>query len=205
MMMPMPSESPSAARIMFATAAALIVAASVLVAAVLPAEYGVDPLGTGKALGLNELYGAASGESKRAPAPPAPVAGSFARYKIDSTVFTLKPMEGFEYKYRIEKGGGLVYVWTASGNVKSDFHGERDGAAPGVAVSYDTQEGDRASGSFTAPSSGIHGWYWENVGNTDMTVTLNSAGFYSYATEFRSHFDPIKHKTIIDETRHEFQ
>src|SRR6185503_18083296 len=44
-------------RILIATALAAIVAAIILVVAVLPAEYGIDPLGTGKALGLTALSG----------------------------------------------------------------------------------------------------------------------------------------------------
>jgi hypothetical protein len=48
-------ELPSTGKIVTATIFALIVGAIVLVVAVLPAEYGIDPLGTGKALGLLEL------------------------------------------------------------------------------------------------------------------------------------------------------
>jgi hypothetical protein len=63
---------PSAKKLAFATGAALAVAALVLVTAVLPAEFGIDPLGTGKALGLLDLY--ATGEEVPAPhsAPPMP-------------------------------------------------------------------------------------------------------------------------------------
>ena len=35
----------------------MVVAAIILVTAVLPAEYGLDPLGTGEALGLTPLAG----------------------------------------------------------------------------------------------------------------------------------------------------
>ena len=43
------------ARIALAAAAAMLVAGVLLMAAILPAEYGVDPLGTGKLLGLTSL------------------------------------------------------------------------------------------------------------------------------------------------------
>ena len=46
---------PSLGKIVAATVAALIVACVILVTVVLPAEYGIDPLGTGKALGLGDL------------------------------------------------------------------------------------------------------------------------------------------------------
>lgn len=195
---------PSARRLAVATAAALLVAAVVLVAAVLPAEYGLDPLGTGKALGLTDLYrGAAEPAAPAAANTAALAAPPMTMFRVDSVAFTLRPSEGFEYKYRIEKGGGLVYAWTATRPVKYEFHGEPDGAGLGVAVSYEKSEGARASGSFTAPASGIHGWYWENPSDEAMTITLTSSGFYSWADEFRQRFDPIKHKGVVDRTRHE--
>src|SRR5262249_4059208 len=43
-----------------ATVVALLVAAVLLITAVLPAEYGIDPLGTGKALHLTDLSKATS-------------------------------------------------------------------------------------------------------------------------------------------------
>jgi len=46
---------PSVGKLIRATLFALILAAVVLVVAVLPAEYGIDPLGTGKLLGLTQL------------------------------------------------------------------------------------------------------------------------------------------------------
>ena len=43
------------ARIALAAAGAMLVAGVLLMAAILPAEYGVDPLGSGKLLGLTSL------------------------------------------------------------------------------------------------------------------------------------------------------
>ena len=56
-------QAPSLAKILLATVVAFIVASIILVVAVLPAEYGIDPLGTGKALGLMDL--AKAGEQLR--------------------------------------------------------------------------------------------------------------------------------------------
>ena len=47
--------------------------------------------------------------------------------------FKLGPREGLEYKYRMEKGGSLVYSWKSTGVVKFDFHGEPVGAPKGYA------------------------------------------------------------------------
>ena len=189
-------------QIAIATAGALIVAAVILVAAVLPAEFGRDPLGTGKALGLLDLY---AGAAEPVPPPAAPPSDTppMTMFKVDSVAFTLRPSEGFEYKYRIEKGGGLVYAWTATRPVNYEFHGEHDGAGLGVAVSYEKSAGTRGSGSFTAPASGIHGWFWENTTDEAITLTLTSSGFYRWADEFRQRFDPVKHKGVVDRLRHE--
>ena len=52
--------------------------------------------------------------------------------------------------------------------------------------SFDKAERREANGSFTAPFSGIHGWFWENPGADPVTVRLASAGFYTSAVEIRS-------------------
>lgn len=48
-------DAPSPAMLRRATVVALLVAALVVVVAVLPAEYGVDPTGLGKRLGLTQM------------------------------------------------------------------------------------------------------------------------------------------------------
>ena len=53
--------------------------------------------------------------------------------------------------------------------------------------------GCEASGTLTAPFSGIHGWYWENTGDQPITVTLTSAGYYNLSHEFRAN-QPVKNK-----------
>lgn len=205
-----PAIAPSARRLAIATAIALLVALVLFLTAVLPAEYGIDPLGTGKALGLLDLYAGASSTTAATAVPGSverveakTVMPQSAIYKVDEVEFTLRPLEGFEYKYRIEKGGGMVYAWKASGRVRYEFHGEPDGAGLGVAESYDKQEGDHASGTFTAPTSGIHGWFWENTADAPITITLSSAGFYSSAIEFRQKHDPIKHKDRVEQIPHQ--
>lgn len=184
------------ARIALAAAAAMLVAGVVLMAAILPAEYGVDPLGTGRLLGLTSLAEAnepaaseaeaAEGEVPQSLEPVRPGANTSqaVALKQDTVTFKLGPREGMEYKYRMEKGASFVYRWTSTGRVNFDFHGEPVGAPKGYAESYQMGEGDSASGSFFAPTPGIHGWFWENLTDNEITVTLTSTGFYASATEF---------------------
>lgn len=187
-------ELPSKRRLAKTTAIALVVAAGILVTVVLPAEYGIDPLGTGAALGLMPLSGTSSEPEKAvtpgsAMAPPVqegPVAHYAAEYKFDSTELALGPYEYLEYKYRLEKGASMLYSWTASATVIHDFHGEPEGAPSESAESFDKRGRTRAHGSFSAPFSGIHGWYWENPGGETITIRLTTTGFYSSAQEIRS-------------------
>lgn len=190
--------APSAKTLGRASAAALLVAAVVLVTAVLPAEYGIDPFGTGKALGFSALSRPVVSE----PIPPptgaalAPVQdGNIAfypgEYKVDSRTFVLGPYEYLEFKYHLAKDATMLFSWNATGNVLQDFHGDRDGAGSDESESFDKQPRRKADGSFAAPFSGIHGWYWENPGGDAVTVKLTTAGFYTSAHEF--HHDRTRH------------
>ena len=81
---------PSAASILKATVVALIAAAIVLVVAVMPAEYGVDPLGAGKALGLLDLSKAAE-IGTAAPVKVGVFTPQNRIYKVDAEDFGLHP------------------------------------------------------------------------------------------------------------------
>jgi hypothetical protein len=191
-------------RIAVAAGAALLGAGLILVMFVLPAEYAVDPLGTGARLGLLDLgitgqqvqaleanaAGAASG-----PATGQPIIAPQERAFQNETVqFTLKPHEGMEYKYRLDKGESLLYSWKATVPVNYELHAEPDGAPRGYAQSYEKKsDTSQASGTLTAPFPGIHGWYWENTTNGEMTVTLTASGFYNMSHEFRTGA-PVKNK-----------
>jgi hypothetical protein len=184
---------PSKRKLAQTTAIALAAATVILVAVVLPAEYGVDPLGTGRALGLTRMAapppieeGPPSGGGQvLAPVQNGPIGVYPADYKIDSARFVLGPYEFVEYKYHLEQGATMLYAWKGTAAVLHDFHGEKDGAR-GEAISFEKKSRVQGTGVFTAPFTGIHGWYWENPGADTITVSLESAGFYSSAIELRS-------------------
>jgi hypothetical protein len=180
-------------RLAIAFGAALLVAGVLLVTVILPAEYAVDPLGTGAKLGLLELgetgKQVAALEAGKGSAPTgvpilAPQEKAFAQ---ETVTFRVKPKEGFEYKYRLEKGEALLYSWAASAPMNTEFHAEPDGAPRGYAQSYEKKDGmTGASGTLTAPFSGIHGWYWQNTTGQEQTVTLATAGYFYLSHEFRA-------------------
>jgi hypothetical protein len=184
---------PSSKNLAAAVAVAVLGAGLILVTVVLPAEYGIDPLGTGKALGLSAI--ANPDAMLELVAPPegvvlAPVHdGAIAlypgEYKVDAREFVLGPYEYVEYKYHLAQDAQMLFSWSASAGVMHDFHGDRDGGPANTPETYDDQPRQRADGSFTAPFSGIHGWYWENPGGETITVRVATAGFYTAAHEFR--------------------
>ena len=188
-------------RLAVAAGAALLGAGLILVMFVLPAEYGVDPLGTGAWAGLTEL--GATGKqiealeaSNTSTVQATTVVGQQAPFKSETVEFAIGPRQGMEYKYRLDKGEALLYSWKATAPVNVEFHAEPDGAPRGYAQSY--EKADRqtaASGTLTAPFPGIHGWYWENTTDQPITVTLTSAGYYNLSHEFRSG-QPTKNKTF---------
>jgi len=106
-----------------------------------------------------------------------------AIYKVDTHQITLRPKQGIEYKYQMEKGTTMVYSWkTTGGLVNHEFHGEPVGAPRGYADTYLKEDAkDQSHGSFVAPSTGIHGWYWENISDKDVTVSITAAGFFNAA------------------------
>jgi hypothetical protein len=128
---------------------------------------------------------AAPGWQAPPPTPGALVAQTTG-YKQDTVEFTLAPGEGMEYKYRLEKGAGMLYSWTASGPLHYEMHSVPDGAPKEFAETFDKQD-DRMSdhGTYTAPFPGIHGWYWQNKTGQPVTFKMTTTGFYSESQEFR--------------------
>lgn len=182
-------EAPSKSAIAKATGVAFAAAIVILFVAVLPAEYGIDPLKTGKLLHLTDLAKATEAKPAVGARPIAAPAGIYtaqpANYQTDSEDLSLMPGEGVEVKYHMQKGAGMIYSWKATAPVAYEFHGEPDNKPnKDYFESYELngQTGsDRSYGSFIAPSTGIHGWFWENKGRKEVQIHLVTAGFYDSA------------------------
>ena len=199
---PQTAAPPSLSKLAKTTVIALVAAATLLVTIVLPAEYRLDPVGTGRLLGLTDIASPALTPVESvnpdgallSPVQKGPLAEYPSEFKFDVFDITLAPYEYIEYKYRLEKGATMLYTWKASAPLIHDLHGERAADASGggpAEESFDKQDRRQASGSFTAPFSGIHGWYWENPGGATVTVRLTSSGFYSSAVAI--HSDRTRH------------
>ena len=176
---------------------ALAAAGILLVMAVLPAEYGIDPTGAGKALGLTALHNtaAAAGAAESAPAPkgstvsaPGEVraltvaARQNVAYRADTEQVTLAPGKGVEVKTHLAKGATLIYSWKTKNGalLDHDFHGEPVNAQNDEFESFIEENGvNQSSGSLIAPFTGLHGWYWKNRTAAPVTVVLHASGFYT--------------------------
>jgi hypothetical protein len=202
-------QAPSGKRIALSVAVALVVAALVLVVAVLPAEYGIDPTGIGRALGLDELNAPATrtievrdviGGNERVreveiPAfnEPVPLPNPAVHQVEDRAIqtrtltLTLQPDQETEIKTVLRASKVITYTWkTDGGLVYCDLHGHDPAAGQDFFVRYrEDQEGaTEATGSLVAPFDGEHGWYWLNIHDGPVTITLTVTGFFDDIVDY---------------------
>lgn len=154
------------------TLVAFSTAVLIFVIAILPAEFGIDPLRTGKSLGLSSLY------SEKTNQAGAVLTLESSKYIEHGAEIVLEPGKGIEYKYQLSKGKSMLFSWVATGFLVYDLHGEPTGGKPGYFESHETGVSGEGHGTLIAPFTGTHGWYWENQGIDPVTITLSTAGYY---------------------------
>lgn len=170
-------------KIVFATAASFCLSVLLLLVVILPAEFNIDPLGTGRMLGLIGL-------SK----PIAEVGRQDSLYDAQTTwindtqQFNLGPFESIELKYRLKRDAAILFEWSSSAELVFDFHAEPDGAAEGYAESFEKGRDLNKQGSYIASFDGIHGWFFENRNMEKANVSLRVTGFTSEVIIFRGGF-----------------
>ncbi|EJP78449.1 hypothetical protein D7U93_07335 [Stenotrophomonas maltophilia] len=196
---------PTTGRLLKSTLLAAAIAGALLVTAVLPAEYGLDPIGIGRALGLTALAdggstvidpstptsstasgaeaalaekaAAAFGANKGQSLDPGAVSLTNGELRQDAMTITLEPGKGKEVKSHMVAGTGMLFRWKATGDVAVDMHGERPDVK-GAWTSYAVEGAQReARGTFVAPFEGTHGWYWQNRGDKPVTVSIELIGY----------------------------
>jgi hypothetical protein len=95
----------------------------------------------------------------------------------DAVRITLRPGQHLEYKFEMEEGDTMRYAWNATGPLASDLHGEHPGSRY-EATSHRSLAGTSDAGTFVAPFTGRHGWFWRNAGSEVVEVTLRTRGEY---------------------------
>ena len=201
---PNPEDLPTSAQLRKSTLIAAVSALAILTLIVLPSEYGIDPTGIGRVIGLTEMgdikvqlaeEAEADSQMQLIPAPVVEeqsslgsdifslfVGGAYAQSVTptdwkEQHSFTLTPGEGTEIKLGMTEGANAEYIWVAEGGVVNyDLHGDGGGQN----ISY---EKGRAvpmdEGVLTAAFTGNHGWFWRNRDGQDVTVTLYVRGDYT--------------------------
>ncbi len=182
-----PVSTPSSGQLIKATLGSICIAALLLVTAVLPAEYGIDPTGLGKALGLMQLNEAtpvtaaelAANNVQASDVESENLLKAATELRSDTLKIPLMPDQGAEIKSRMIPGNHFVFTWQVEGGrVSFDMHGERPNSGGAFTSFWLGDDAQQSSGAFTAPFEGTHGWYWENKGDTPVTVVLQTHGFY---------------------------
>lgn len=165
---------------------------AVAVLFVLPAETGWDPTGVGKALGLVEIADPVNEEQVRGAArmeretvlelsETAPAAQPGAQ---DVWEYELPPFEGIEFKYTVPQGGKVAFTWEGSAPLHVDMHAHPFEGGTEMTESYDVGEAQVRHGLYTAPFTGIHGWYWQNRSLDTVTLRLTASGAMTTSTIF---------------------
>ena len=150
---PIDRELPSSKKLLKSTVLAAATAAVLLVTVVMPAEYGIDPTGIGKIIGLTSM-----GKIKME------LAEESARQKPATEV--------------LEQAAPPSIAVQRGGKVQFDNHG--DSAQANVNY-HGYGKGTKANdeGVIEAAFNGQHGWYWKNRGSESLTITLQTTGAYT--------------------------
>jgi hypothetical protein len=159
-----------------ATVIAALVAITLLITCILPAEYNIDPTGIGKVLGLTDIAQA----SEKSVTLSVTSTQQKKPLRTDNVEIVIPPNKGLEYKLYMDKYAHVEYEWQTDGEVLYfDFHGEPEGDTSGYYESFSITTSDNMKGSLTTPFKGLHGWYWQNKTQQPVTVSLSMKGYYT--------------------------
>jgi hypothetical protein len=205
---PTRAELPTSKQLVRSTILAAVSAVVLLVAVVLPAEYGVDPTGIGRVLRMTDMGEikqqlAAEAEADAATAAsPAPAQPSEAATGMPSanapqaqppapapapqaSAVTWRD----EMPFTLTPGEGTEIKLKMTEGSKAQYswvveggevNFDTHGDAPGKSISYEKGRGVAADeGVLEAAFTGNHGWFWRNRGQADVKVTLRTAGDYT--------------------------
>ena len=152
----------------------MVIAVSILITVILPAEFGIDHTGIGSMLGLDALNN------------PNEITAIISRsgegdleFRQDEVEVLISANSGLEYKFFLEMHSNINYEWSSSSPLYFDMHGEPEGDTTGYFESYGASTTDGMKGSVTVPFAGSHGWYWRNDTDQDISISLKTLGNYN--------------------------
>ena len=189
---PTEKDLPTSAQLLKSTIIAIIMIVILFVMVILPAEYGTDPTGVGKILGLKEmgdikmsLLEESQNESLQESEPFSIDTDSVEAEKISDTInedvveITIEPGKAIEIKLEMKIGDVVQYEWrTIKGGLNYNLHGD---GYKGSKKSINYKKGRMVSsdsGELKAEFDGYHGWFWRNREKFSVTVILQTSGDY---------------------------
>jgi hypothetical protein len=207
-------EPPRRRSILIGSSVAFAVALIVLVTVVWPAEYGRDPTGIGTLLGITGMSTGGTTQTiqvtdiiggnevlREVEIPdfgeptPLPNPNVFQREEAppETIIMAVELASGAETEIKMvmREGKVAVYDWEVDeGIVYSQFHGHTPEFGDDFWVEYreDQQGAERGQGSLVAPFSGEHGWYWVNLEDHTVTITLTVTGYVDDMIDYSDAF-----------------
>ncbi len=190
-----PEDLPSVRLLSWLSVCALLFAAFIGVAVVMPAETDRDPTGLGQLFGIAEMgrikvaltnEAAADVEEGVGASTSAATRLTGSRWR-DSMTITLQPSQGIEVKMSMRTAEKAIFAWmTDGGEVYFNMHGEPPNAPKDYAAHRYGKDTSRAeSGELVAAFDGVHGWFWRNRTDQPITIALKTGGEYLVLKELK--------------------
>lgn len=202
---PSNNELPTMGRLIKSTVLAICLATIILVTVVLPAEYGIDPIGVGEIIGLTKMGEIKSSLAQEAAmedivlaeaniavqdkqnvaiATDEMVSAAEIEPRNDKLSFNLQPNEGKEIKLTMVEGAAVNYLWYTDGG-KANFDSHADSKKLQIKYhNYEKGKLVKSEGILEATFDGNHGWFWRNRTSKPMSVTLEVTGYYTDVVQY---------------------
>jgi hypothetical protein len=205
---PLRAELPSSKQLVRSTVLAAIAALVLLVAVVLPAEYGIDPTGVGRVLRMTEMgdikqqlaaeaatdaaaSAAASAAATATSAAPSPATATAVAMAVPAPAQPTAPEVAWrdEIPFTLKPGEGTEIKLKMTQGAKAQYawvveggavNFDTHGDAPGKSISYEKGRAVSSDeGVLEAQFTGNHGWFWRNRGQSNVTLILRTRGDYT--------------------------
>ena len=205
---PSRAELPSTRQLVRSTLIAAVSAVVLLYTVVLPSEYGLDPTGIGRALGLTEMGTIKTRLAQEAAQDAAATQASHAQQTtaaansqtplastpgaaavVSNATSANNPRWRDDFRFTLAPGEGTEIKLTMNKGEKALFawavqggvvNFDTHGDAPGRSISYEKGRAVPSDeGELVAAFTGNHGWFWRNREASDITVVLKTGGVYS--------------------------
>lgn len=110
--------------------------------------------------------------------------GRSQAWKTQTVSFELPEDGKVEYKVVMNQGDTIVYNWKVDDGIAYfDFHAHDDAFGKEFFTRYAEGEEAGSSGAIVAAYTGQHGWFWLNLEDKPIMITLEVAGFFDKIIE----------------------